>query len=121
MRTTLAAAALVILVSAALAAGRSRAQPPLYDPVFLNIGFACHWDRRCMDRQDDARKHALKFVRKKNPPLWRVQQCNRNAGRRGNRVDWIGFNHCIRNSALLISAPQPRPRKRRSQVIAERG
>ena len=28
------------------------------------------------------------------------QLCNRNAGRGGYRVDWVGFEHCIRNSGL---------------------
>ena len=53
-----------------------------------------------MDRQDDARKHALKYVRKKGPAAWRVQLCNRNAHRKAQRVDWVGFDNCIRNSTL---------------------
>jgi hypothetical protein len=71
-----------------------------------------------MDRQDDARKSALKFVRKQNVPAWRIQLCNRNAGRRGDRVDWIGFDHCIRNAAL---PPPPPSRRHRTRIIAERG
>jgi hypothetical protein len=71
-----------------------------------------------MDRQDDARKSALKFVRKQNVPAWRIQLCNRNAGRRGERVDWVGFDHCVRNSALT---PPPPSRRHRTRIIAERG
>jgi hypothetical protein len=114
-----------VAVLALLPAGRSDARfyspAPLYNPVFLNIGFVCRWDRRCMDRQDDAMKRSLKYVRKKSPPSWRVQLCNRNAGRRGERVDWIGFDHCIRNGALTPPPPPSPQRKRRPRVIAERG
>jgi hypothetical protein len=125
MRWTLAAAAAAIGAAAIGSAGtaaRSNSRPPLYDPVFLNIGFVCRWEPRCMDRQDDAMRRALKFVRKKNPPTWRVELCNKNAGRRGQRVDWIGFEHCIRNEVLR---PQPRPapraRRPRTMLSAERG
>jgi len=112
----LAAALTLAAMAATRAESRSSAPPPLYDPVFLNIGFVCRWEPRCMDRQDDARKDALSYVRKRNPPAWRVQLCNRNAGRRGDRVDWIGFNHCIRNATLT----QP-PRRQRPRIVAERG
>jgi hypothetical protein len=122
MRWTIAAA----IVLAGTAAGRSESRPvsvpPLYDPVFLNIGFVCRWESRCMDRQDDARKRSLKFVRKNNPPSWRVELCNRNAGRHRQRVDWIGFEHCIRNEALTPAPPAPsRTRRTRAQIMAERG
>ena len=104
----LVAAAAAAMVAAAMGSARAEARansrPPLYDPVFLNIGFVCRWEARCMDRQDDAMRRALKYVRKKKPPTWRVQLCNKNAGRKGQRVDWIGFEHCIRNEVLR---PQP--------------
>jgi hypothetical protein len=100
MRWTIVAAAVIAVAGSAAAEARANAPPPLYDPVILNVGFVCRWDARCMDRQKDAMKSALKFVRKRNPPVWRIQLCNRNAGRRGQRVDWIGFEHCIRNEAL---------------------
>lgn len=116
----LAAVAVLVLLPAGRSSGRSDSPAPLYNPVFLNIGFVCRWDRPCMDRQDDAMKRSLKFVRKKNPPAWRLQLCNRNAGRRGERVDWIGFDHCIRNTALT-PPPPPQQHKRRTHVIAERG
>ncbi|HKC02771.1 MAG TPA: hypothetical protein VKC17_05645 [Sphingomicrobium sp.] len=95
-----AAAVLAVATGSAAADAWSNAPPPLYDPVFLNLGFVCRWEARCMDRQDDAMKRALKYVRTKHPPAWRVQLCNRNAGRKGQRVDWIGFEHCMRNEAL---------------------
>ena len=75
-------------------------RPILYDPVSLNIGVNCQWQPRCMSRQHSAMRSALKYVRVQRPPQWRVQLCNRNARRAGNRVDWIGFDHCIRNPVL---------------------
>lgn len=100
----LVAAAVAAMAAAGIGSApvdaRSTSRPPLYDPVFLNIGFVCRWEARCMDRQDDAMERALKYVRKKKPPAWRVQLCNRNAGRKGQRVDWVGFDHCIRNERL---------------------
>ena len=98
-------------------------QAPLYDPVILNIGFVCRWNAHCMDKQKDAMDRALKFVRKKDPPNWRIQLCNKNAGKRGPRIDWIGFDHCIRNGSLAPLPPRPLPkiRKRPSSFIAERG
>ena len=122
MRWRLSAVAAIFVVGALPASATSNAPPPLYDPVFLNIGFICRWDARCMDRQDDARKHALKYVRKKGPAAWRVQLCNRNAHRKGQRVDWVGFDNCIRNEVLRPApAPVQVPRKRRAQIMAERG
>ena len=101
MRWAFAAAAVFAATTGAAAADAwSNAPPPLYDPVFLNLGFVCRWEARCMDRQDDAMKRSLKYVRTKRPPAWRVQLCNRNAGRSGYRVDWIGFDNCVRNADL---------------------
>ncbi|HKX91402.1 MAG TPA: hypothetical protein VJM15_03125 [Sphingomicrobium sp.] len=101
MKRMLPAAALALAVAVPASGGaRSSSPPPLYDPTFLNIGFVCRWEARCMDRQSDAMKRALKYVRKRNPPAWRIQLCNRNAGRKGQRVDWVGYDHCIRNKAL---------------------
>ena len=114
MRGLFAAAAAAIAAAAigsVPAEARSNSPPPLYDPVFLNLGFVCRWEARCMDRQGDAMRRSLKYVRKNNPPTWRVQQCNRNAGRKGQRVDWIGFEHCIRNE-VLRPAPAPRTHRR---------
>jgi hypothetical protein len=104
-----------ILVAAALAAlplAASEARTAvLHDPVALNIGVNCQWQPRCMTQQRVAMKRALSFVAKSRPPQWRIQLCNRNASRGGNRVDWTGFDHCIRNPRLWQPASL-RKRKR---------
>jgi hypothetical protein len=106
-------AALLILsgVTAAPAAA------PLFDPVKLNIGLACQWQQRCISQQERAMKRSLKFVRKYQPPTWRIHLCNRNAARKRGRVDWIGFDKCIRNTALRPPPPPPPQRtvKRRKR------
>lgn len=73
---------------------------PLYDSVRLNIGLNCRWEQRCIARQQRAMERALKFVKVHQPPQARIQQCNRNASRGRGRVDWIGFDNCIRNASL---------------------
>jgi hypothetical protein len=103
----LAAAALAAIP---LAAGAART-PVLHDGIALNIGVNCQWQPRCMAQQRTAMNHALRFVAKARPSQWQVQLCNRNAGRGGNRVDWIGFDHCIRNAALK----QPASLKKRKR------
>jgi hypothetical protein len=82
--------------------GSAEARPlaPLYDPVTLNIGLACQWQNRCVEAQMRAMRRAQSFVAKRKPPLWRIHQCNRNAARTGHRVDWTGFDNCIRNRGL---------------------
>lgn len=74
--------------------------PALLQPAVLNIGHICRWDRGCMKKQQQAMRRALSYVNKRRPPVWKVQLCNRNASRRRSRVDWIGFNNCIRNPSL---------------------
>ena len=104
------------------------ARPPLYDPQTLNIGLNCQWQRQCMAMQQRAMNRALKFVRREQPPSWRIQLCNKNASRNRMRVDWVGFQNCIRNAALRPLQPA-RSRKsiRRisqssgSRSIGERG
>jgi hypothetical protein len=103
-----AAAAMGIFAARADAAQR----PMLYDAVALNIGVNCQWQSRCMKQQRGAMKHALSYVTKEKPPQWRVHLCNRNASRGGVRVDWLGFDHCIRNAALQ---PPPARKKKRSR------
>jgi hypothetical protein len=83
--------------------------PPLYDPVALDIGLNCAWQQRCIAQQKRAMGKALKFVAKSRPPAWRVQLCNKNAGRSATRVDWVGFDHCIRNETLHPLPPPPPP------------
>ena len=96
MRWILAIAPLA-LSSAAVATGRL---PLLYDPVALNIGVNCQWQSRCMLLQRGAMTRALTYVRTRRPPRAQIQLCNRNARRGGNRVDWIGYEHCIKNPAM---------------------
>jgi hypothetical protein len=108
--------ALLALVLPLLAAPAAASLPPLRNPALLNIGFICHWQQRCMERQEKAMRNALSFVDRRRPPAWKVQLCNRNASRtrtygdwRRGRVDWIGFNNCIRNKRL--DPPRIRPRR----------
>ena len=103
------------LAAIPLIEGAARA-PVLHDGVALNIGVNCQWQPRCMAQQRAAMNHGLKFVSKTRPPQWRIQLCNRNANRGGNRVDWIGFDHCIRNSGLR----QPATVKKRSARATQR-
>jgi hypothetical protein len=97
MKWIFVAAAAVAIVAVSRGA---TARPLLHDPVELNIGVNCQWQARCMAAQRTAMKRSLDYVAAKRPPQWRVQLCNRNAARRGHRVDWVGFSHCIRNTAL---------------------
>ena len=94
-------------IAAALVAGgmivwssSGSARPLLHDPVALNIGVNCQWQARCMMLQRAAMARSLTYVGRARPAHWRVQLCNRNAARGGYRVDWIGYDHCIRNPAL---------------------
>jgi hypothetical protein len=89
----------------------SRAQAPLSNPAILNIGLVCRWDDHCMTVQRKAMTHALGYVRHERPPASRVQLCNRNARRGYQRVDWIGFDHCIRNQRLGRAAAADARRK----------
>lgn len=74
--------------------------PLIRDPVRLNIGIVCSWNSACMAKQDSAMRKALNYVKRHDPPNWKIQQCNRNASRSRYRVDWIGYFNCIRNSKL---------------------
>jgi hypothetical protein len=104
------AAALAAVLAAHPREASAKPRPaPLYDPVGLNIGLLCKWQWQCMQAQNKAMARALKYVRKKNPPAWRIQACNRNASRKRQRVDWVGYDHCIRNTDLQ-SAASPVPR-----------
>ncbi len=102
MTFVLAIRALSGLAALALAACayHARAAAPLYDPVILNIGINCQWKQHCEHKQRDAMKDAGQFIAARHPPLWKVHMCNRNARRATARVDWVGFNSCIRNSRL---------------------
>jgi hypothetical protein len=134
MKWAILPVALILMPVAAHARGR----PPLSDPVSLNIGLVCQWQDRCMAAQKKAMKRALNFVRKGQLPSWRVQLCNRNAGRSRYRVDWVGFENCVRNDTLrplpaqiiIIKkrvrrlsqgAPAPRSSSPPSRALGERG
>ena len=97
VKLKLGIAALVLLAGAAEG---QRTRAPLNSPALLNIGFVCRWDSACMRKQQRAMSQALGYVGKNRPPAWRIQRCNRNASRQRGRVDWIGFNNCIRNAAV---------------------
>lgn len=73
---------------------------PIYDSVQLNIGLNCRWERNCIAAQTHAMRRALSFVRFQRPPQSLIHLCNRNAKRSRHRVDWIGFDNCIRNPRL---------------------
>lgn len=86
----------------------SHALAPLYDPIALNIGIDCQWQRTCERRQFRAMNDAHHYLAKTHPPAWRIHLCNRNAARGPARIDWQGFDNCIRNPHL--NAPRHRRR-----------
>jgi hypothetical protein len=94
----------VVALALAVSARPARAAAPLYDPVILNIGINCQWQQRCQQQQRKAMTDAAKFIAAKHPPLWKIHLCNRNARRSTARVDWTGFNSCIRNKRLGVPA-----------------
>jgi len=81
----------------------AQAHVPLYDSTGLNIGINCRWQQKCIRNQQRAMTRALGYVKRQKAPVWRVHLCNRNASRGRNRVDWIGFDNCVRNSSLRLS------------------
>ena len=107
------AAILAIVIGCAGSAAFAASRPPLHDPVSLNIGLACQWQQTCIRSQKKAMKRALGYVKKAGPPTWRIHLCNRNASRKRGRVDWVGFDNCIRNAALVQPRPAPKRRSRR--------
>jgi hypothetical protein len=105
------------------AAWPASALAPLADPVALNIGINCQWQKRCVSKQPKAMKQALKFIKKRQPPMWRVNTCNRNAARGRSRVDWVGFDNCIRNSdvrPVVVRAPRKRTKHAAPAAAAAR-
>jgi hypothetical protein len=102
------------LFALAAPAAAAVAAAPLHDSVSLNIGLNCQWQPRCIADQNRAMRRALTYVRKAQPAAWRIHQCNRNAARKRDRVDWIGFENCIRNTSLR--APQRASLKRGRKI-----
>jgi hypothetical protein len=110
------AIALLIVTPVLAGPANARAAAPIFDPVALNIGFNCKWQAPCIKLQQRAMKRAVGFVRKKHPPEWRIHQCNRNAARGRDRVDWVGYDNCIRNPGLIatpLPPPPPQPGRHR--------
>lgn len=89
------------------------------DPVTLNIGLICQWQRDCIARQRGAMTKSLKYVAKYRPPQWRIHVCNKNASRGGQRKDWIGFDKCVRNESLRPPPPPP-PRAKKKTIRKRR-
>ena len=100
----------VALLTLTSSADVARNPAILMKPAVLNIGHVCSWQPRCMKKQEQSMQRALKYVRKYRPPAWKIQLCNRNASRRRSRVDWIGFDNCIRNPSLRPPATRKRRR-----------
>ncbi len=94
------AALAALLLAFATGAAGAQSNAPLHDSVRLNIGLNCRWERRCIAAQQRAMNSALAFVRTSRPVQARIHLCNRNASRGRGRVDWVGFNNCIRNASL---------------------
>ena len=110
--------AVAILTFFGATAAEAKSSAPLADPVSLNIGLSCQWQQPCIKKQTKAMNRALKYLKNEDPPSWRLAMCNRNASRKRNRVDWVGFNNCIRNAELRPPPPRPakKPVKRVSQT-----
>lgn len=110
MKQIMAAAAAASGIFAANSAVSARGI--VHDPVALNIGVNCQWQSSCMMQQRMAMRKSLGYVSVAHPAEWKIQLCNRNANRGGYRVDWVGFDHCIKNSTL------PRPSRSRARPRA---
>jgi hypothetical protein len=101
MKARLALAALILGSAGTYAAeAQVRAKPPLRNAALLNIGFVCRWQSPCIRTQEKAMGRSLRHMRTYPPAAWKVQMCNRNAGRNGTRKDWVGFENCLRNTEL---------------------
>ena len=88
----------VILTIGWAAAGAAVVPPPgAIHPVVRTINLLCKSQSSCTQRQWRAMQSAFSFMREKRPPVWKIEQCNRNAAKQRSRIDWIGFNNCIRN------------------------
>ena len=85
-----------MLVFAASQAAEARRVPAIH-PVVRNINLLCKSQSACVQRQWRAMQNAFAFMRAKRLPVWKIEQCNLNAAKQRTRIDWIGFNNCIRN------------------------
>lgn len=107
----------LLLLAVASAAMAAQARVPLYDSVGLNIGINCRWQQKCIRDQQHAMTRALSYVSKRQPPVWRVHLCNRNASRGRDRLDWVGFDNCIRNAALRPAPVRPVKKRRLTSSV----
>jgi hypothetical protein len=96
----------VIVLALVVPVTSASAVAPLYNPVALNIGIACQWQPRCERQQLKAMQAANRFIASKRPPAWKIHTCNRNARRGTAKVDWVGFNGCIRNPRIWPPLPR---------------
>lgn len=92
MKRTGLALVVLLLCAPEPAEGRSGVHP-----VLRNIASLCRGQPACVARQQYAMRQAMTFMVQKKPAVRKVELCNRNAARSRQRVDWIGFNNCIRN------------------------
>ena len=93
---------LAVIASLAFApvAGAHAANPSVVHPVYRNIASICGGQKSCIDRQWRGMQRAFAYMRNKGVPVWKIDVCNRNATRKSRRIDWIGFDNCIRNTKL---------------------
>ena len=112
--------ALLLFGLAATPASAHQAGGIRADPVSLNIGLVCQWQRACIAKQRSAMTKSLKYVAKYKPPQWRLHLCNKNASRGGQRKDWVGFDQCVRNEKLRPPPPRS-PARKTSSVRSKRG
>ena len=63
-------------------------------------GYYNDTDRNTNSRQFYYGVGVGRFIAATNPPTSKIHLCNRNARRGAARLDWVGFNACIRNSKL---------------------
>jgi hypothetical protein len=99
---------LALVFALVVPASGARAVAPLYDPVTLNIGINCQWQQHCERQQLKAMQRARRYIAGARPPVWKIRLCNTNARRGLARLDWIGFNSCIRNARLFVPASRRR-------------
>ena len=95
--------ALILAMMATVDAAAQRRPPPVH-PVVRNINSLCKSQDSCVQRQWRGMQAAFAYMRAKRLPVWKIEQCNRNAAKQRSRIDWVGFNNCIRNPK--VKAPK---------------
>ncbi len=93
-----------LMLGLATAGVADAARGPAVHPVVRNINLLCGSQSACVQRQWRSMQNAFAFMRTKRPPVWKIEQCNRNAAKQRSRIDWIGFDNCIRNPK--VKAPK---------------